>query len=135
MNPSVTETPSATRKPRLLVVDDNAINRRLAMAFAARLGWSCAEVDGGEKALVVLAEAPFDLVLLDISMPGLSGEEVLARLRAAPALRHIKVVAYTAHALVEEKRWIMEAGFDDLLVKPITLQSLSDVLEAVAGAI
>lgn len=116
--------------PRLLVVDDNRVNRRLAMAFAARLGWRSDEADSGRRALELVGEGSFDLVLLDISMPGLSGGEVLASLRGNPALRGLKVVAYTAHALAEEKRQIMESGFDDLLVKPISLQALADVLKA-----
>ena len=92
-----------------------------------------AEAEEGERALALLAEQPFDLVLLDISMPHLDGENLLAWLRASPALRHLRVVAYTAHALVEEKRRMLEAGFNDLLIKPITLDALAAVLEGAAG--
>lgn len=131
MNSAFPFPSSADRPRRLLVVDDNRVNRRLAMAFAARLGWQADEADGGGRALELLVEeGAFDLVLLDISMPGLSGAEVLARLRGNPALRGLKVVAYTAHALAEERRQIMESGFDDLLVKPISLQALANVLKA-----
>jgi CheY-like chemotaxis protein len=118
----------------LLVVDDHPINRAVATAFATRLGWQVAEAAGGERAMALLTERPFDLLLLDISMPSLDGENVLARLRAIPALRHLKVVAYTAHALVEEKRRLLEAGFDDLLIKPITLQALAEVLGGAPAA-
>jgi CheY-like chemotaxis protein len=130
MNPIASELPSAVREPILLVVDDNAVNRRVAVAFARRLGWGAVEAGGGEAALALLAGTSFDLVLLDISMPGMSGQEVLTRLRKIPAPRRLKVVAYTAHALLEETRQILEAGFDGLLIKPISLQALADVLEA-----
>lgn len=130
MNPALSYSLSADRPPKLLVVDDNRVNRKLAMAFATRLGWQSNEADSGGRALELVGEGIFDVVLLDISMPGLSGGEVLASLRGNPALRGLKVVAYTAHALAEEKRQIMESGFDDLLVKPISLQALADVLKA-----
>ena len=116
---------------RLLVVDDNPVNRKLAMAFAARLGWKAEELDSGANVLGLLARASFDVILLDISMPGLSGEEVLERLRATPELACQKVIAYTAHALPDEQRRLLAAGFDGLLIKPINLQTLADTLAAV----
>lgn len=119
---------------RLLVVDDNPVNRKLACAFATRLGWQAAEVDSGERALAALADGGVNLVLLDISMPGLSGEQVLERLRATPGLDRQRVVAYTAHALPEEQRRLLSVGFDGLLIKPITLQALTEVLDAAAAA-
>ncbi len=120
--------PAGATRRRLLVVDDNGVNRSLAMAFSSKLGWEVAEADRGEACLERLASESFDVLLLDISMPGLSGEEVLRRLRATPGLEKLKVVAYTAHALVEEQRRLLEAGFDHLLIKPISMKSLSEVL-------
>lgn len=134
MTPTTPDTAPATASHRLLVVDDNPVNRKLACAFAARLGWKTEEVESGEKALERLAASPVDLVLLDISMPGLSGEQVLERLRASPGLRELRVVAYTAHALPDEQRRLLSVGFDGLLIKPITLQALTDVLAAAAAA-
>ena len=78
---------------RVLVVDDNSINRRLAMAFVKRLGFVVEEVEDGAAALERLAASPFDVVFLDISMPGMSGEEVLARLRADPRFAGLHVIA------------------------------------------
>jgi CheY-like chemotaxis protein len=133
MNPSHANPALPKAEHSLLVVDDNPVNRKLACAFAARSGWKATEADGGKTALALLTETRFDLVLLDISMPGLSGEEVLERLRATPGLEQQRVVAYTAHALPEEQRRLLEAGFDGLLIKPITLQALSDILKAAAA--
>lgn len=115
-------SPPASR--RILVVDDNAINRRLAMAFVKRLGFVTEEVEDGASALAKLASSPFDVVFLDISMPGMSGEEVLARLRADPRFSGLHIIAYTAHALPEEKQRLIDAGFDDLLIKPISLKAV-----------
>ena len=109
---------------RTLVVDDVAINRKLAMALLKKRGWVIEEADGGQAALDQLGAAPFDSVLLDISMPGMDGEEVCRRIRANPAWAGLRVVAYTAHAMESDKQRLMKAGFDDVLIKPITVQSL-----------
>ncbi len=109
---------------RTLVVDDNTINRKLAMALLKRRGWVTEEADGGQAAMDKLNTSSFDNVLLDISMPGIDGEEVCRRIRANPAWAGLRVVAYTAHAMESEKQRIMAVGFDHILIKPITVQSL-----------
>lgn len=109
---------------RTLVVDDIAVNRKLAVALLRRRGWTVEEVDNGQAALERLASGEFDSVLLDINMPGIDGEEVCRRIRANSAWGSLRVVAYTAHAMESEKQRIMSAGFDEILIKPITMQSL-----------
>lgn len=94
------------------------------MALLKKRGWVTEEADGGQAALDQLSAAPFDNVLLDISMPGMDGEEVCRRIRANPAWAGLRVVAYTAHAMESDKQRLMKAGFDDVLIKPITVQSL-----------
>ena len=109
----------------VLIVDDNAVNRKLAAAMLKRRGWTSEEVDCGEAALALLEQrADFDYVLLDISMPGLTGDEVCRRLRALEATRQLKIIAYTAHALESEKAKIMGAGFDDIIIKPISFETM-----------
>ena len=115
--------------PDVLVVDDNPINRQLARTLLNRSGWTATEADCGEIALEMLDSRLYPVILLDISMPGLSGIETVQRIRATPGLRHIHVVAYTAHAMEDEKRQILEAGFDDILVKPISKDSLLATFE------
>lgn len=114
---------------RTLVVDDNAVNRKLAVALLKRRGWQTEEAENGRAALNKLAEsAMFDSVLLDISMPELDGEEVCRRIRASSEWQTLRVVAYTAHAMESEKTRIMSAGFDDILIKPITARDLARAL-------
>ena len=115
--------------PDVLVVDDNPINRQLARTLLNRSGWTATEADCGEIALEMLDSRLYPVILLDISMPGLSGIETVQRIRATPGLRHIHVVAYTAHAMEDEKRQILEAGFDDILVKPVSKDNLLATFE------
>jgi len=102
-----------------LIVDDQATNRLLAGALLRRLGWTVHEAADGATALALAARQPCRLVLLDISMPGLSGEETCQRLRRQPGGRSLRIVAYTAHAQEENRVALLAAGFDEVLVKPI----------------
>ena len=113
---------------QVLIVDDNAVNRKLAVALLKRRGMAVAEAEGGAVALEMLKKGQFDTVLLDISMPVMDGKEVCRIIRSTPDLASLHVVAYTAHAMESERQSIMAAGFDDLLVKPISGQDLLRVL-------
>lgn len=108
----------------VLIVDDNPVNRLLPSAILRKEGCSVAEAASGEEALDYLSRTRPDCVLLDISMPGLSGEQVCERIRQDANLAGLRVIAYTAHAMPEEKHRIMGAGFDDLLIKPISRAGL-----------
>jgi CheY-like chemotaxis protein len=113
---------------RVLVVDDNAINRKLAVTLLKKRGWETAEADSGQTALARLDESGFDAVLLDISMPGMDGESVCREIRADARFVGLTVVAYTAHAMEHEKQKIMAAGFNDILIKPVTMAALLSAL-------
>jgi CheY-like chemotaxis protein len=127
------EATSVTR--RVLLVDDVMLNRKLAYAFLSKMGWEAMEVDGGLLALDWLrAHPPVDLVLLDISMPDLSGEEVCRQLRADPAFSDLKIVAYTAHAGQDDIERFLANGFDAALIKPISSQRLKDLVGALFPA-
>jgi CheY-like chemotaxis protein len=104
----------------VLVVDDNAVNRKLAVALLKRRGMQVDEADGGTVAIELLRK--------NISMPVMDGKEVCRIIRSTPDLASLHVIAYTAHAMESERQSIMTAGFDDLLVKPISGQDLLRVL-------
>ncbi len=108
----------------VLIVDDNAVNRKLAAALLKRRGIQVEEAESGVLALEMLQLNRYDTVLLDISMPVMDGKEVCRMIRSMPNLAALRVVAYTAHAMESERQSIMAAGFDDLLVKPISAQDL-----------
>jgi two-component system chemotaxis response regulator CheY len=121
----VTSTPAR----RVLVVDDVLVNRKLASAMFAKLSWQVTDLDGGIAALDWLASNPtVDLMLLDISMPDLSGEDLCRQLRANPAFAELPIVAYTAHAMQVDIDHFLANGFTAVLIKPITMQNLKDVV-------
>jgi CheY-like chemotaxis protein len=113
---------------RVLIIDDNAVNRRMAQVVFQKLGWEAETVDSGERALLHLAAHRYDLVLLDISMPGMNGLEVCQRIRADRALRALRVIAYTAHVLPEQQQHFLASGFDDVLLKPISFRAVQEML-------
>ena len=115
---------------RILIIDDNAVNRRMAQVMFQKLGWEAETVDSGERALLSLAAHCPDLILLDISMPGMNGLEVCQRIRADLALAGVRVIAYTAHALPEEQQRFLAGGFDDVLVKPTSFQAVQELIMA-----
>lgn len=111
------------------MVDDVMVNRRLAVAIFHKLGWQCSEVDGGNAALNWLRSNPaVDLVLLDIRMPDLNGEEVCRELRSDPAFATLPIVAYTAHAMQMDIDRFLANGFNEVLIKPISVQGLRDLV-------
>jgi CheY-like chemotaxis protein len=111
-----------TPTPCVLIIDDNAVNRRLAQVLFQKLGWQGDTLDSGACALVHLATHHYDLILLDINMPGMNGLDVCRHLRADPRLRDVRVLAYTAHVLPAEQQHVLASGFDAVLLKPISFR-------------
>jgi CheY-like chemotaxis protein len=118
-------TPAVALSGRVLVVDDNAINRRVATALLERLGLAVAVAEGGRQALELLERERVDLVLMDLQMPDLDGAAATRALRSRETDgRRTPVVALTASALPEELASCLEAGMDATLTKPVQLADL-----------
>jgi CheY-like chemotaxis protein len=113
----------------VMVVDDNPTNRLLPGLFLRPLGHVVNECDSAEQALAWLAHQACDLLLLDISMPLVSGLELCRQLRAQQGLKHLKIIAYTAHAMPEEIQQLEAAGFNKVLLKPIRSHELMEALD------
>ena len=103
---------------RILVVDDNASNRDLLSRRLVREGYCVTAAENGSAALALTAAANFDLVLLDLMMPGMSGFEVLCRLKAEAGTRHIPVIMISALDELDSTVRCIEAGAEDYLPKP-----------------
>ena len=105
------------------VVEDNADNRLLLQAILDGL-YDVVEYENGVDALAGLTAHLPDLVLLDISLPGMDGNEILARIRADATLRRLPVIALTAHAKASDREKDLAAGFNDYITKPIVDETL-----------
>ena len=105
-------------KRRLALVEDNRDNRILAHAFLDDR-YDLDDYENGADALAGIARGRPDLVLLDVSLPGMDGVEVLRRLRADPAHAGLPVIALTAHAMASDREKYLGLGFDDYVTKPI----------------
>jgi len=114
---------------RVLVADDVVDNRKLLEWMLEDAGWGVAEAGSGEEVLELLGREPFDLVLMDVSMPGMGGVEATRRIRADLALP-VKVVAVTAHAAAEDRARLLATGFDAVVTKPVDEATLLPQLEA-----
>jgi CheY-like chemotaxis protein len=109
---------------RILVADDKASSRELVRTILERLGYEIEEAVDGVEALEAVQASPPDLVLLDLQMPRLTGEEVLMRLRAEQRFAHLPVVALTASAMAGDREKALAVGFTSYLAKPVTLSTL-----------
>lgn len=103
---------------KILVADDDFDNRTLAKDVLEMSGYQVVLATNGMEALEVAAREKPDLILLDLSMPEMSGWDVAKRIRQKPTLTQTKIVAFTAHALVGDDLDAKEAGCDDYLSKP-----------------
>lgn len=119
---------SAQISKSILVVDDNGINRLLPGLILRPFGWEVYEADGGLAALKILKTIRISCVLLDISMPEVSGLDVLEGLRHDSKFEALKVVAYTAYAQPQDVARLLSLGFDAVLIKPLTSVKLLNVL-------
>ncbi|MFC5608134.1 PP2C family protein-serine/threonine phosphatase [Variovorax soli] len=109
---------SVAMPARALVVDDNAMNRDVLSRRLQRSGHAVESVEDGHRALERLKAQSFDLILLDVMMPGIDGYEVLARLKDDPGLRHIPVIMISALGETDSVVKCLALGADDYLTKP-----------------
>jgi two-component system cell cycle response regulator DivK len=107
----------------IAIVEDNADNRLLLQAILDGQ-YDLVEYENGTEALSGLAASLPDLVLLDISLPGMDGNEILSRIRADAALRKLPVIALTAHAMSGDREKYLAAGFNDYITKPIVDETI-----------
>jgi signal transduction histidine kinase/ActR/RegA family two-component response regulator len=119
--------------PRILVAEDNPVNRRIILSLLEKLGCNVETAVNGTEALQKWRERPYDLILMDCQMPELDGYEATTAIRRdeSGGIR-IPIVAVTAHALSEDENRCRRAGMDDYIRKPIDLAQLAAVVEKYA---
>ena len=118
--------PAPSNGLRILVVEDDSISRTLATNILTRNGYSVATARDGSEAVEMFSREPFDLVLMDVSMPNMSGLEAAVSIRKLEqsSNRHTPLVALTAHAMVGDRERCLLAGMDEYITKPIRSKDL-----------
>jgi two-component system, cell cycle response regulator DivK len=110
--------------PKILLVEDNEMNRDMLSRRLERRGYQVALAADGEQGLSLAQSEPPDLILMDMSLPVIDGWEATRQLKAIPALRNVPIIALTAHAMSGDREKALEAGCDDYDTKPIELPRL-----------
>ncbi|ADC89142.1 response regulator receiver protein [Thermocrinis albus DSM 14484] len=124
------------KEAKFLVVDDMSTMRKIVKTLLNQLGYTNVdEAENGRDALAKLRSSSYDLVLLDWNMPEMDGLELLKAIRADDSLRHIPVIMITAEAKKENVLAAIQAGANNYIVKPFTLETLRDKLEKVWSSV
>ncbi|MCB9896362.1 MAG: response regulator [Planctomycetes bacterium] len=116
---------------RVLVVEDNLVNQKVAEQLIKRLGYDVDVVGDGQQAVERLESESYGLILMDCQMPVMDGYEATVEIRRREGdRRHTPIVALTAHALTTNRDRCMEIGMDDFVTKPVTSDALRRVIES-----
>lgn len=119
---------------RILFVEDDEMSRDVISTRLTRSGYQVVMVEEGHQALSAVTEQNFDLIILDMSMPVLSGWDTAKKLKASPATASIPILALSAHAMSADRKKALDAGCNDFDSKPIDLPRLLGKIEALLGA-
>jgi CheY-like chemotaxis protein len=114
---------------KILIAEDNAVNRELLRELLEMRGYTVVEACDGEEALRMIEQTQPDLLLLDIGMPVLDGFAVVRKIRENPRLAPLPVVAVTAYAMQGDREKILNSKFDGYLSKPVNSRSLAEELD------
>ena len=130
------EIPARGRSLHILLAEDNAVNERVACGLLKKAGHTVAVARNGLQLAPMLAAESFDVVLMDVQMPGIDGFEATAAIREMEKHTgaHMPVIAMTAHAMSGYKERCLAAGMDGYISKPIRNQLLLEALEKIQGA-
>ena len=115
---------------RVLLVEDNIVNQKVALKMLEKLGYSANLANDGIEAIAMLADKHYDLVLMDVQMPRLDGYETTAKIRSSGRNEaHIPIIAMTANAMNCDRQKCLDAGMDDYLSKPVKADILAEMLK------
>ena len=131
------KTPSGADLRSILLVEDNEINRRVALSQLRDAGCRVDVATNGVEGLEAARSRRYDLILADVQMPRMDGLEMTRRIRSEEVDRHVRtpIVALTAHALTEDRERCLAAGMDDFVAKPFRGDDLRSVVERFLGAV
>lgn len=115
--------------PRILVVEDNEMNRDMLTRRLKRKGYDILSAEDGQEGIELAGAHSPDLILMDLSLPVVDGWEATRRLKSAPATQSIPIIALTAHAMSGDREKAMDAGCDDYDTKPVEMPRLLEKIE------
>jgi signal transduction histidine kinase/ligand-binding sensor domain-containing protein/CheY-like chemotaxis protein len=119
---------------RILVAEDNVVNQKVALLLLQQLGYAADVAADGEETLAALRRQRYDVILMDVQMPGMDGLEAARRIRDEwPVAERPRIIAVTANALREDRETCLAAGMDDYLSKPVLLEDLRGALSRGRG--
>ena len=113
---------------RVLIAEENPVNQRVALGMLKRLGYEASVVANGLLALEAVCSSRFDAVLMDSQMPVMDGASATRRIRTSPGGATLPIIALTASALIADREFLLAAGMDDYLTKPVRLDELERTL-------
>jgi two-component system, sensor histidine kinase and response regulator len=120
---------------RILVAEDNAVNRLLVTSLLRKRGHTIVTAVNGREAVAAVTEDSFDIVLMDVQMPEMDGLEATTAIRKLEAVTgaHVPIIALTAHAMKGDREICLGAGMDEYLSKPISPKQLFALIESLTG--
>ena len=118
------EAPPELVGVRVLLAEDNEVNQELAVALLARVGIAVSVASNGHEVLALLAEQRFDCILMDCQMPGMDGYTATRCIRADARWKGLPIIAMTANAMVSDRQKVLDAGMNDHVSKPISVDDL-----------
>ena len=124
------------RRLRILVAEDNPINQKLVLSLLKQQRHVVTLANNGQEAVAKAAQGGFDLILMDVQMPLMSGLEATAAIRARESAvpgQHVPIMAMTAHAMASDRETCLQAGMDGYVSKPIRLEELLAAIDVVSG--
>jgi GAF domain-containing protein/CheY-like chemotaxis protein len=129
-------TYASVHQLRVLLAEDNVVNQKLAVRLLEKWGHTVSLASTGIEALAALEREPVDVILMDVQMPDMGGLEatVAIRQREQTTLRHVPIIAMTAHAMQGDRERCLAAGMDDYVSKPLQPQDLFEAIERVVAA-
>lgn len=120
-------------KKRILVVEDNPDNMKLVTWILEDENYDVQGVFTGEECLEIVNEQDFDIILMDISLPGMSGKDATRQLRSQERFQDLPIIALTAHAIKGEDEEILQSGVNELITKPLDEEALLARLRIILG--
>jgi len=119
---------------RILFVEDDDMSRDVISTRLSRSGYEIVTAEDGHRALSLVSSQAFDLIILDMSMPGLSGWDMAKKLKASPATASVPILALSAHSLSTDRKRALDSGCSDFDSKPVNLPRLVGKIEALVGS-